>query len=165
MRVPARSVCAAAKRIVAIASFVAVLVAGGCGSASKQTVGPPTKLAFTTQPGSTAAASAMASVVVSIEDANGHVVTTSTDMITIAIQANPGAGTLSGTATVAAVAGMATFSGLSINNAGTGYALKATDGTTATITGATSSAFNIFGVAAKLAFTVQPGGGTGGTAW
>ena len=41
----------------------------------------------------------------------------------MAIGTNPGGGTLSGTTTVAAVAGVATFSNLSINKAGTGYTL------------------------------------------
>src|SRR5579872_1246394 len=157
-------VCAA-KRILAISAFVAVLVVAGCNSANKQTVGPPTQLVFTTQPGSTAAGSQMSSIAVSIEDANGNVVTSDTDMIAIAIGTNPSAGTLSGTATVAAVAGVATFSGLSINSAGKGYTLRATDATTATITAATSGAFNIFGVATQIAFTTQTGGGTGGAAW
>src|SRR5207244_3058522 len=53
--------------------------------------------------------------------------------------------------------------GLKIDKIGTGYTLTATDGS---LTSATSAAFNItVGVAAKLAFTTQPGGGTGGTAW
>ena len=39
-----------------------------------------------------------------------------------------GGGTLSGTTTVAAVGGVATFSNLSINKAGTGYTLTAADG-------------------------------------
>jgi hypothetical protein len=44
----------------------------------------------------------------------------------IAIGANPVGGTLSGTTTVAAVAGTATFANLSIDKAGAGYTLAAT---------------------------------------
>jgi hypothetical protein len=63
----------------------------------------------------------------------------------------------SGTATATAVAGVATFSNLSINSAGTGYTLTAS---AATLTSATSSAFNVTaGAAAKLGFTVPPGSG------
>ena len=64
---------------------------------------------------------------VSVEDANGNVVTSDGSSVTIAIGANPGSGTLGGTLTVAAVNGVATFSDLSINKAGTGYTLTAAD--------------------------------------
>ena len=58
--------------------------------------------------------------------------------MTLAIGTNPGGGTLSGTTTVAAVNGVATFSNLSINKVGTGYTLTASDGS---LTAATSSSF------------------------
>src|SRR2546430_17508951 len=51
-----------------------------------------------------------------------------TGNVQVAIEANPGGGTLSGTATVAAVAGVATFSTLSINRTGAGYTLTAAAG-------------------------------------
>jgi len=126
--------------------------------------GAAAKLAFTTQPGAGTGGTAWTTQpVVTVQDANGNTVTTDTSSVTLAIGTNPGSGTLSGTKTVAAVAGVATFSGLSIDKPGTGYTLTATDGA---LTGATSSTFNItLGAAAKLAFTTQPGGGTGGTAW
>src|SRR5205807_5140583 len=63
-----------------------------------------------------------------------------------------GNGTLAGTATVAASAGVATFANLSIDKVGTGYTLTATGAGSAT-----STAFNITaGTAATLVFTVQP---------
>ncbi|MGD0020639.1 MAG: hypothetical protein ABSD62_15470, partial [Candidatus Limnocylindrales bacterium] len=65
---------------------------------------------------------------------------TSSATVTIAIGTNPGGGTLSGTTSVAAVAGVATFSNLSINLPGTGYTLSATS---TGLTSATSSAFDI----------------------
>ncbi|MFD1808004.1 hypothetical protein ACFSHQ_07035 [Gemmobacter lanyuensis] len=46
--------------------------------------------------------------------------------MTLAIGTNAGSGTLSGTKTVNAVNGVATFSGLSIDKAATGYTLTAT---------------------------------------
>src|SRR5262249_32318004 len=70
----------------------------------------------------------------------GNVVTTDTSSVTVAIGTNPGGGTLSGTTTVAAVAGVATFSNLSINKSGVGYTLTAADGS---LTGATSNPFTI----------------------
>src|SRR5262249_29951873 len=74
-------------------------------------------------------------------------------------------GTLSGTLTVNAVAGVATFSTLSVDHSGTGYRLAAS---ATGLTGATSNTFNItVGGAAQLAVTRQPaatgqaGGGLG----
>jgi hypothetical protein len=117
------------------------------------------QLAFTTQPGGGAAGSVWtAQPVVTVEDANGDKVTTDTSSVTLAIGSNPGGGTLSGTKTVAAVAGVAIFSGLSINATGTGYTLTATDGS---LTGATSSTFNI--VCPTLTMTPAAGALTGGT--
>src|SRR6185295_1065761 len=79
---------------------------------------------------------------------------------TMAIGTNPGGGTLSGTTTVAASGGVASFSTLSINKAGPGYTLTAS---AAGLTGATSSTFNISaGTASKLAFTTQPSNATAG---
>src|SRR6185295_7896803 len=80
----------------------------------------------------------------------------------LAISANPGNGTLSGTNTVNAVSGVATFSNLSIDKSGTGYTLLATS---SSLTAATSATFNIVAAAAaKLGFTVQPSAATAGVA-
>ena len=84
---------------------------------------------FTVQPSSTTAGSPLAPPVqVAIEDANGNVVTSATPAITVAIGTNPSGGVLSGTQTVNAVAGVATFGNLAIDKAGTGYTLSADDG-------------------------------------
>ncbi len=143
-------------RGIGISALIAILFVAGCTTSGKNevTIGPPAKLAFTAQPSSVTAGSSIApSVAVSIEDAQGNVVTTATTQITIAIGTNPSAGTLSGTASASAVAGVATFSNLSINNVGSAYTLSAT---ATGLTGATSSAFNVVGPPTKLAFTVQP---------
>src|SRR4029079_7082665 len=80
--------------------------------------------------------------------------TNSSASVTLAIGTNPASGTLSGTKTVAAVNGVATFSDLSIDKAGTGYTLTAAS---TGLTGDTSSSFNITpGAANKLAFSAQP---------
>jgi hypothetical protein len=66
--------------------------------------------------------------------------------VTLAIQNNPSSGTLSGTTTAAVNinTGVATFSGLSINNAGAGYTLTASGNTLDTSPGTVISAlFNI----------------------
>jgi hypothetical protein len=164
------------------------LMAGATGltsatsSAFNVTAPVPAKLAFTVQPSNVAINTSITPAVqVSVEDGSGNVVTTATNAITIAIGTNPGTGTLSGTATANAVAGVATFSNLSINQAGTGYTLMAS---ATGLTSATSTAFNVTsgpagfavsyspqplvlssatGAAATLTVTVTPAGGFTGT--
>jgi hypothetical protein len=65
-------------------------------------------------------------VKVEVVDGSGHLVTGSTAPVTVAIGSNPGSGTLSGTLTVNASGGIASFSDLSINQPGDGYTLTAT---------------------------------------
>ncbi|MHA8065014.1 hypothetical protein, partial [Aquirufa aurantiipilula] len=115
---------------------------------------------FGTQPSNAVAgASISPDITVRIEDANGNLVS-STASVTLAIGNNAGSGTLSGTASVNAVAGVATFSGLSINKVGTAYTLAASS---SGLTGATSSAFNItVGSASKLTFGTQPSNAVAG---
>ena len=131
-------------------------------------VGTPAKLAFSQQPSNSTGGVAFGTQPkVTVQDALGNTVTSDTSPVTLAItNGTPptgGPGTLSGTVTVAAVNGVATFAGLSVDKIGTGYSLTASDGA---LTGATSNTFNItVGAAAKLAFTTQPGDGTGGSAW
>ena len=77
-----------------------------------------------------------------VEDANGNVETSdNATQVSLAIGTNPAGGTLSGGAAVTVASGVATFSGLSIDKAGTGYTLTASS--TPSYTGATSAAFNI----------------------
>ena len=74
--------------------------------------------------------------------------------VTIGFAANPGSATLSGTKTVNAVGGIATFSGLWLDKASTGYQLQATATSLST---ATSSSFDVTpGAPADLAFTHEP---------
>jgi len=118
--------------------------------------GAANKLAFGVQPSATAVGATITpAVTVEIQDAVGNRITTATNVVTISIGTNPGSGTLSGTLSKAAVAGVATFNDLKINAAGTGYTLSAT---ATNLTAATCSAFNIVtaGPPAKLGFKVQP---------
>ncbi|SOD73895.1 hypothetical protein SAMN05892883_3090 [Jatrophihabitans sp. GAS493] len=122
-------------------------------------VGPVAKLAFTTQPGNGTGGVALATQpVVTVQDAGGNTVTTSTASVALAL-ATPAGATLTCTANpVNAVAGVATFAGCRVDKVGT-YALTATS---AGLTTAMSSTFTVsVGTAAKLAFTTQPGNGTG----
>lgn len=130
-------------------------LSGATSSAFNITVGPPTKLAFTAQPSNTTSTNAVSpSVQVTAEDAGGNPVPSYSGNVTVAIGTNPSGGTLSGTLTNAASSGVAGFSNLSIDKAGTGYTLTAA---ATGLTGTTSTAFNILvGPASQLAFTVQP---------
>ena len=107
------------------------------------TIGPATKLAFIQGPTDTAVGATITpAVTVAVEDANGNVETSdNATQVSLAIGTNPASGTLSGGSAVTVASGVATFSGLSIDKAGTGYTLTASS--TPSYTGATSAAFNI----------------------
>src|SRR5205823_6450245 len=95
-------------------------------------------LAVGVQPRNTVAGVAVSpAVTVQVLDAFGNLVSTDTSNVTIVIGSNPAAGTLSGTTTVAASGGIASFGTLSINKVGTGYTLSASDGS---LGGSTSGA-------------------------
>jgi hypothetical protein len=128
------------------------------------TPGSPAALAFTTQPAANVVAGAAITVQVTARDQYSNPATSFTGAVQIAFGANPAGGTLSGTTSVTAVAGVANFTTLSINKVGTGYTLSATPAAGAPPAAATSNAFNITpGPAAKIAFTVQPPNGAAGT--
>ena len=63
-----------------------------------------------------------------VRDQLDNVVTSNNSNVTIGIGTNAGNGSLTGSTTVTAINGVATFTGLSINKAGNGYTLVATDG-------------------------------------
>jgi len=119
-----------------------------------------TKLAFTTAPSNSYAGVAFdTQPVIEIRDADNNKVLSATDTVSLAI-ANDGAGSgssLGGTTSMAAVAGVADFSGkgLNITRAGTGYTLSAS---ATGLTSATSSAFNTLS-------PVQVSSPNGGEVW
>src|SRR5205814_1669684 len=116
-----------------------------------------TKLAFSAQPSDAATGAAInPSVQVAIEDANGNVVTNATNSVTLSIGANPGGATLSGALTAPPVNGVAAFSNLSLNKAGSGYTLTATSNPA--LTGATSASFNVI-VSTLAPPVISPNGG------
>ena len=121
--------------------------------------GAATQLVFTAQPITSTAGVILPPVQVTARDSLGNTVSNFTGAVTLTIGVNPGGGTLSGTTTATAVAGVATFSTLSIDKSGTGYRLLATAGSLTR----TSGAFSITpGAATQLSFTVQPGTTTTG---
>ena len=105
------------------------------------TAGAATQLKFTTQPTNATAATAIAPViVVTAKDAGNNTAGGFVGNVTLTFGANPGGATLSGTATVAAVAGIASFNNISLNKAAAGYTLNAASGA---LTPDISTAFNI----------------------
>src|SRR2546421_12829270 len=83
-------------------------------------------LAFTVQPSNTVAGAAISPAVqVTALDPAGNPVPSFTGSVTVALGNNPGGSTLSGTTTVAAVDGVATFAALGLHKTGTGYTLPA----------------------------------------
>jgi len=131
--------------------LLAALVACSDGTGPATLV--PAKLAFTVQPTNATAGSAFTpALTVTIEDSSGHPVTSATNVVTVAI--DTGLSGLSGTTTVTAVNGIATFGDLSIQKSGSAYFLTASSPGLAR---ATSASFGIAPAApSQLAFTVQP---------
>jgi MYXO-CTERM domain-containing protein len=126
----------------------------GSGSTSV-TAGPATGLAFTVQPANAVAGSSISPAVqVGMVDQFGNTLTTGANSITLALGANPGSATLSGTTTATAVNGVATFSNLSLDKVALGYTLTASS---TGLAGATSRAFDVGpGAATKLVYLAQP---------
>jgi len=119
------------------------------------------KLVFSTEPPVSSAATSTFSTTVSIEDSYGNVETGDSSTVALSLSTNACTGTLGGTTSKAATAGMVTFSGLQITKACTGYVLKATDATDGSLS-TTSNAFNIVaGAAATIA--VSSGSGQSAT--
>jgi len=134
---------------------VALSGCSGGGPVQPPGGGAPAKLAFIVQPSnSVAGAASTPAVQVAVQDAQGNTVTTATTSITVAIGTNPASGILSGTTTVAAVNGVATFSAWSLNTVGTGYTLTAA---ATGLTGATSSAFNVVAPVSAVVARVSAG--------
>ena len=144
------------------AAFGYTLVASAAGLPGATSVsfdvliGPASHLDFQVRPKNEIAGTPIGDPYVQLrgEDAGGNLDTTFTGVVTVAIAANPGGGTLSGTMAAAAVGGLAKFSDLSIDKSGTGYTLSFAS---AGLLGVTSLPFNITSAAAtRLVFTLQP---------
>jgi hypothetical protein len=142
----------------AAAGYLLTVGAAGLSSATSNTFGvnaaPATHLAVTTQPPASVAAGGGFGLVVSAEDGFGNVDPTYKGNVTLSVASNPGGSTLAGTLGVAASHGVATFSGLTLNQAGSGYTLLATDGSLAS---ATTNSLNVTSATAThLAIVTQP---------
>ncbi|MDB4889090.1 MAG: hypothetical protein JWL61_945, partial [Gemmatimonadetes bacterium] len=135
-------------------------IAAGATFTATATAVTPTALVVTQQPTTAAAGQPISNVVITAQSANGITATSFTGAISIALGTNTAGATLSGTTTVNAVAGVATFAGLTLNKTGTGFTLVASSGS---LTSATTSPFDIT-TAPASAITVVSGGGQTGAA-
>jgi hypothetical protein len=107
------------------------------------------KLFFTTSPtGAGAGGLLVPSPVVTVLDANGNTLAGSTASITINLGSNSNNAVLSGTTSINAVNGIATFKGLRISPPGSGYTLIASS---SGLTSTTSASFNIMAPSANTA--------------
>ena len=124
------------------------------------TPAPPVQLVYTTHPANATAGTPISPpVVVTARDSLGNTATSFTSVVTATIAVNPSGGTLGGTPTATAAAGVATFGNLRIDRAGNGYTLNVTSGSFTT----TSATFNITPAPpSRLVFSVPPTGGTAG---
>src|SRR5205814_1931684 len=113
------------------------------------------RVVFGQQPtDATAGAALSPAVTVKVEDQFGNVVTSDTSTVAMAVASGPGGFDAGSTTSVAAVGGVATFSNLKLDAAGS-YTLSATDGTLAG-TGASSSFTISPAAASQVVFGQQP---------
>jgi hypothetical protein len=129
------------------------------GTSGLLTVNPAaaSQLVFSQQPtNATAGATISPAPVVDIEDQFGNLVANNDLEVALAISSGAKGAKLSGVATVSAVNGVATFSGLSINEIGS-FALRATDGTLTTATSGTFTISPVFAWSQQPAATVTAG--------
>ncbi len=137
-----RTIAAPSRRLAVLVSVLAIALV----SCKKDVAGPAVaaKLAFTVQPANTLTDSSIVpAIAVTVQDASGNPVTTSSLLVTLSLGTNPGGSVLSGALTVAAVGGVATFPYISLNLPANGYSLVATAAATTGVTSATSTTFNI----------------------
>jgi MYXO-CTERM domain-containing protein len=109
-------------------------------SAFEVTTGAPARLVFRGTQARVAAGTTLSPIEVELRDALGNVLTSSTAQVTLSLGANPAAGMLLGAAPVSAVNGVATFEGVSLRKAGSGYTLVAS---AQGFAGATSTALEV----------------------
>ncbi|MGH7637563.1 MAG: RCC1 domain-containing protein [Gemmatimonadaceae bacterium] len=109
--------------------------------------GPPARLAFVQQPGNGRVSRTIKpDVVVEVTDAGGYRNTTGSFPVTLSLGVHPTGATLGGTAQIASMEGVATFTDITLDRSGT-YALQAT---APGLTAASSPSFDVRGVFASV---------------
>ncbi|OJT27433.1 hypothetical protein BO221_05530 [Archangium sp. Cb G35] len=120
--------------------------------------GPARKLVFRDQPANGKVRTALAAVTVAVTDAFDNVLDVDAPDITLGLSGgNPAAVLGGGALTVKPVNGIAAFSGLTVDQQGTGFQLEAVGGT---LDGATSNTFTIVDDVAPAAVTLSMTGKT-----
>lgn len=116
---------------------------------------PAVALAFQQQPSNVVVNTTMTpAVTVKAIDVDGNIVSSFNGTIVLTLENNPNSATLAGTTTIGAVNGVATFSNLAVNLAGSGFALKAVS---SGLSDATSSTFVVAPPpAAAVEFQIHP---------
>ena len=107
-------------------SAAAMISGSFVGACTERFLGDPVYSGYVTvtqQPPSSVAAGTAFGLTVDAEDSSGNVETSYNGPLTVALANNPGGATLGGTLTVTASQGVATFSGLSLTKAASGYTL------------------------------------------
>ncbi len=125
-------------------------------SAFQVVPGAPSQLVITSQPPGGVVAGQAFGFGVQAEDAYGNVVTTFDGPVTAALVHEPAGGSLTGTATTTAANGVAEFSGLILDTAALGDALRASSGNLSS--GVTAPIAVSSAPASRLVLIVQPDG-------
>ncbi|HXY19256.1 MAG TPA: hypothetical protein VEH83_04610 [Gemmatimonadales bacterium] len=117
----------------------------------------PTQLAFKVPPSNVVAGATMAPAVqVAVEDQNGDVITAASGTISLSLTGSPAGVTLTGGAAATITNGLATFSGLSVNKAGT-YTLTPSTTVAGVTTLPASGSFTVSaGTPTQLVWTQSP---------
>ena len=135
-------------------SATAPNLSGATSSAFDVIPGAPVKLGFTIQPTSGLANTFFPAIAVAVLDAGGNTVTGAVTNVGLAISANPGNGTLTGSTFIPTFNGVATFSNVTVSAPGNGYTLIAS---AQNLGNTISVPFNMtVGAATKLGFVAQP---------
>jgi hypothetical protein len=129
-------------------------LAPGTTSAFGVTPAAPAQLVITAAPPPDLTAGETFGLTVSVEDAYGNLETGYAGDVTLGLSGGPAGSSLGGPSTVTAIGGVATFSGLTLDEGGSRYALQATS------TGLTSATTSDIAVApaapARLVVSTQP---------
>jgi streptogramin lyase len=111
-------------------------------------------LVVTTQPPASVTAGTAFGLTVQAEDSSGNPITSFNGTVTLALASNPGGATLGGTVIVNASGGVATFTGLTLNKAASGYTIAAS--TSGLGQGITNAVTVNPAAATQLVITQQP---------
>ena len=144
----------------AASGYTLQVSSGGVGSATTSAItvipAAASQMVVTEQPPDTVAAGSGFGLQATIEDIYGNVETTDNASVSVAVDNNPTGTTLGGTLSATAAQGVATFSGLTLTKAASGYALLLS---TSGLVGATTGAITVIPAApATMVQTAAPPG-------